>query len=319
MTNALSAQHWLDVIKDEYLGSFVRDGGSSIKFVVPGGDGLADLLDRQLAAMAADLGYLVVKVDAADTRVHMPQDIFFRIAEQVDWRVLARKVILKLCDERRYQTPAIDAQSNIPLLQAISAANDMAEDLVLQRMRTALSQSVFLNRDMARDFRSAMTSLCLSELGGEGRGLEAQPIQEWLTGKNRRVSNVRAYSIYNLIGRTNAKHFLESLLHWVRFVGYSGMVIILDDARVILPRNPRDGRRHYSKAMAMDHYELLRELIDNTDRLAGLFLVVLASEDFLDDRGKGLYIYQALQSRIVEEVWARNQTNPLSTLVRLAA
>ena len=105
---------------------------------------------------------------------------------------------------------------------------------------------------------------------------------------------------------------MESLLYWVRFVGYPGTVVLLNNSRVTLRRNPRDGLRFYSRSAVMDHYELLRELIDGTDRLEGLFMVALANEDFLDDdpRGKGFSIYQALSGRIADEVRDRSQANP---------
>ena len=143
---------------------------------------------------------------------------------------------------------------------------------------------------------------------------------EWLTGVNRRVSSVRRYSIYNSIVRTNARYFLESLLHWVRLAGYPGTCVILDSGRVPLRRNPHDGLRFYSRSAVTDHYELLRELIDGTDRLNGLLLMVLAGEEFLDEErgGKGFSIYQALRSRIADEVRARSQGNPMATLVRLS-
>ena len=165
-----------------------------------------------------------------------------------------------------------------------------------------------------------MTHLCLTEVGGAQDNQEATPLIEWLTGVNQRVSNVKSYDIYNRIIRTNAKHFWESLLYWVRFVGYSGTVVLLNNSRVPLRRNPRDGLRFYSRSAAMDHYELLRELIDGTDRLEGLFMAVLSNQDFLDDdqRGKGFSIYRALLGRIADDVRDRNQANPMSTLVRLA-
>ena len=83
-----------------------------------------------------------------------------------------------------------------------------------------------------------MTQLCLTEMGGAAHDQEAVPLIEWLTGLNRRVSSVRRYSIHNSIVRTNAKYFFESLLYWVRLVGYSGTVVILDDSRVTLRQNP---------------------------------------------------------------------------------
>ena len=319
MTNALHIQDWLEIIKGEYLCGFVKDGGSAVKFVVPSREDLGKLLGIRLTRMASDLGYIAVNVDAGETRVHMPQEIFFRIAERIDWRTLARRVVLKLCEDLPYRTDDIDPAGDTSILEAISVANDVDESQVALDLRRRLPSAVTWNQSMSRDFRLAMTHLCLTEMGGDGQNLEAMPLLEWLTGRSRRVSNVRAYSIYNSIARTNARHFLESLLYWVRFAGYSGTLILLDDTRVTLRRNPRDGMRFYSRSAVMDHYELLRELIDSTDRLPGLFMVVLATEDFLDpdERGKGFTIYRALLGRIAEEVRDRNRSNPMAALVRL--
>ncbi len=321
MTNTLPLQDWLHVIREEYLDGFIDDGGSALKFVVPVKEDLSPLLKDQFTRDAGDLGYLVVHVDAGVTRVHMLQDVFFRIAEQIDWRMLARQVVLKLCDDLPYEVGNIDPSADTPILEAISAANDVPESQVALDLRRSLPTAVTQNRGMSRDFRLAMTQLCITEMAGTSQNHEAAPLIDWLTGANRRVSSVRHYLIYNSILRTNARHFLESLLYWVRFVGYSGTAIILDDSRVTLRRNPRDGQRFYTRSAVMDHYELLRELIDGADRLDGMMLVVLAGEDFLDDdiRGKGFSIYQALRSRIADEVRSRTQANPLATLVRLSA
>ena len=108
MTNTISAQEWLEVIKDEYLDGFVRDGGSSIKFIVPVKEALAPLIKTRLQEIGSGLDYLVVRVDSGDTRVHMPQEIFFRIAQQVDWRLLARRVVLRLSKDAGYLTDMID-------------------------------------------------------------------------------------------------------------------------------------------------------------------------------------------------------------------
>ena len=320
MTNILPIQDWLQIMRKEYLDGFVDDGGSALKFAVPVEEDLAPLLKDLFARDARELGYLVVEVDSSDTRVHMLQEVFFRIAEQVDWRLLARLVVLKLCDELPYQVKDIDPSGESPILGAISAANDVPESQVALDLRRLLPAAVTQNRGMARDFRLAMTHLCITEMGGVAQNQEATPLIDWLTGVNRRVSSVRHYLIYNGIVRTNARHFLESLLYWVRYVGYSGTAIIVDDSRITLRRNPRDGLRFYARSAVMDHYELLRELIDGADRLDGLMMVVMAGDEFLDDdiRGKGFSIYQALRSRIADEVRSRTQANPLATLVRLS-
>ena len=320
MTSNLALQDWLQIIRQEYLDGFISDGGSALKFAVPASEDLACLLKTQFARDARGLGCLVVEVDASTTRVHMLQEVFFRIAEQIDWRLLARRVVLKLCEGLPYEVSDIDPSSETPIMEAISVANEVPESQIALDLRRRLPGAVTQNRGMSRDFRLAMTQLCITEMGETAQNHEAVPLIEWLTGVNRRVSSVRHYLIYNGILRTNARHFLESLLYWVRFAGYSGTAIILDTTRVTLRRNPRDGLRFYSRSAVMDHYELLRELIDGADRLDGMMMVVLADAEFLDDdiRGKGFSIYQALRSRIADEVRSRTQANPRATLVRLS-
>ena len=320
MTGNLALQDWLHFMKNEYLDGFIDDGGSALKFAVPVKEDLAPLLKDQFARDARDLGYLVAEVDAGATRVHMLQEIFFRIAEQIDWRLSARQVVLGQASELGYRTDAVNPQANTPVVTALAGVSNLSESFILQDLRPLIENAVFRNSGMSRDFRAAMTHLCLAEMGAGGQSRNETPLLEWLTGANRRVGGVRRYGIYNTIVRTNARHFLESMLCWNRFVGYSGTCVLLDDSRITLRRNPRDGLRFYTRAAVMDHYELLRELIDGADRLDGLMMVVLAGEDFLDDdiRGKGFSIYQALRSRIADEVRSRTQANPLATLVRLS-
>ena len=326
MTNTLGLQEWLKVIRNEYLLGLVKDGGSSIKFAVPLGEARDRDVMSDLTDMAAGMNYIVAKVDASDTRVHMADDVFFKVACQVPWRPLSRNVVLRLARENGYRTDGISGDSGGSLLRSIGSANSTAnapltEEFILQELRPKLQNAVSSNRSLARDFRVAMTHLCLAEARDTTESQEGAPIIDWLTGANRRVSGVRNYSIYNTINRTNARHFLESLLRWTRFAGRAGVVILLDDSRITMRRNPRDGLRFYSRAMVMDHYELLREFIDGTDRLEGLLLVVLAEEDFLDEDqyspSRGYGIYQALRGRIADEVRDRTQVNPMSALVRL--
>jgi len=319
VTNTIPLSVWLEVVESEYLDSFIRDGGASIKFVVPMGPDLALTVDSEFASRGNRLNYVVAQVNASETKVHMPQEIFFRVAEQINWRDLARRVIIGLSAKRGYRVEGIDRCSGDSVLGLIARANDLDESFVLRELRPGLQDEVFRNTRLAKDFRVAMTHLCQAETMSSGDNYEGAPLVDWLTGTNRRVSSVRHYSIYNSINRTNARHMFESLLHWLRYVGFSGLVILFDVTRVTVLRNPRDGLLFYSRSSAMDHYELLREFIDATDRLEGCFMVVRADTDFLDEQGtgKGYGMYQALMSRIIDEVRDRTLVNPMSSLIRL--
>ena len=318
MPNTITLKDWLQVIDEEYLSSFVRDGGASVKFAVAPDETKADLYVAA-KARCKELDYLFIRLDAAHMRVHMPQDIFFKFAEQVDWRLLARRMILRLSDERGYLVSDIDPLTTDNVFHAIAKANDLESQFVLRDIRPRVQNDITRNPKMAKDFRVGMTHLCLEEdTRGEYTG---QPLLDWLTGSNMRISGVRPFSIYTGINRNTARYFIESALYWIRHVGYAGTVILLDNSRVTVARNPRDGLRYYTRAMAMEHYELLREFIDGVDRLTGALLVVVTNRNFLDDRSdrrsRGYGIYEALRTRVMDDVRDRNRVNPIASLVRL--
>ena len=319
MPDTISLSDWLNVIDSEYMSTFIRDGGSSVKFAVTP-EGLRTELSLKMESMCRKLDYVHIEFNAEKRRVHMPQDIFFELAEQIDWRRLARRMVLKLAEEQGYQVGGIAYTRADNIFDAISKANGLESDFVLGTIRPKIQNSVFRNTKMAKDFRVCMSHLCLQEdTRGEYTG---HPLLEWLTGKNTRIGGVRPFSIYTSISRATARFFIESALYWIRYVGHAGTVVLMDNARVTVARNPRDGLRYYTRPMAMEHYELLREFIDGLDRLAGTLLVVVTNNEFLDDsavRGsRGYGIYQALQTRIMDDVRDRNRPNPIGSLVRLA-
>jgi hypothetical protein len=318
MANTMPLHEWLRFVESEYLSSFIRDGGASIKFAVTQ-DGLKPALYEALESRCRTSGYVVVKLDALATRAHMPQDIFFGMANQVDWRLLARRLILKLAQERGYRVDHLDLWQDRNPFTAIGESNALESESIYRELRPFIDSEVAKNRHMAKDFRVAMSHFCQCENTRGQDSYVGQPLIDWLTGAVTRVSHVKSFSVYTGINRTTARHFIESALYWFRYVGYAGTVILFDNARVTLARNPKDGFRHYTRAMAMDHYEVLREFVDATDRLTGALMVVVTNNEFLDETGpKGYHIYQALMTRIMDDVHDKNQVNPMASLVRLS-
>jgi hypothetical protein len=319
MARTLSLQDWLGRIDAEYLSSFIRDGGASVRFVVTP-DVLQTDLETALSRRCRELDYLFAKFDAAASRAHMPQDLFFALARQIDWRRTARRFILRLAAGADYRTEGLDAAAEGNVFDAIAAANGGLErQFVLQALRPAVQKRVFRNRNLVRDFRVVMTALCQHEEGG-GVEYSGGPLLDWLRGHNPRVSSIRPLPVYTAVNRTTARYFVESTLHWVRDAGYSGTVLVLNNRRVTVARNRKDGGRYYTRAMAMDHYELLREFVDDVDRLAGALMLVTTGEGFLDDdsRGRGFGSYPALKTRVMDDVRDRNLVNPVASLVRLS-
>ena len=319
MSNTIPLQDWLRIMDDEYLSAFIREGGASIKFAVTPDELKTDLYEA-IRDRCRKSGYLLARLDAATIRAHMPQDIFFGLARQIDWRLCARRLILRLAVERDYEVTGVEPGASGDIFAAIAAANDLESQFFVQEIRPEIQNRIFKNPKMAKDFRVAMTQLCLKEVTPDGGEYVGQPVLDWLIGANTRVSSVRPFSIYTGINRATARYFIESALYWVHFTGYTGTVILLDNSRVTLARNPRDSRRYYTRAMTMDHYELLREFVDDIDRLSGTLLLVVTNDDFLDENAasRGYGIYQALRTRVMDDVRDRNLVNPVASLVRLS-
>lgn len=318
MPNPIPLAEWLDTMDAEYLSSFIPDGGASVKFAVTPEESRADLTAR-MRERCEEKGYVFVELSAAAMRAHMPQDIFFGMANQLDWRRLARRAVLRLAAKRDYEVASVDASSDINVFDAIAQAGGLETQFVMQQIRPEIQKRVFRNYRMPRDFRTAMSHLCLSEDNRGGDGYAGQALLDWLT-EPVPIGNLRQFSIHTPINRTTARYFIEAALYWVRFAGCAGTVILLDNARVTVAKNPKDGLRYYTRAMAMDHYELLREFIDGVDRLTNALMVIVTDQEFLDDSRsrRGYGIYQALQTRVMDDVRDRNLVNPVASLVRIA-
>ncbi|HEY8768397.1 MAG TPA: BREX system ATP-binding domain-containing protein [Dehalococcoidia bacterium] len=314
----MKPEAWVSFITREYLNGFVKNGGSAIKFAAPLDDQARSRLSNELSSVATDLGYIVVDVNAANTRVHMIDQIFFRIAEQVPWKSLSERVIARLAEEKHLRPPS---EGDAPLLQRIAEGNRIEPGSVMMELRPHIEAKVTRERWLSKDFRIAMTQICLAQLtGGPDGETTVQVLTDWLSGRNTAKGAVKPYQIFSSIDKTNARHFIESLLRWIRFAGYTGILVVLNMARLAMAKNSGDGLIYYRRPAVLDTYEVLRQFIDETDRLTGCFMVISTDGTFLDDDplGRGMGIYPALKFRVFDEIRDRKLVNPMASLIRLS-
>ncbi len=313
MTNFIPIEEWLKHIEREYMDSFIKDGGSAVKFAIVE-DHYREPLVHKLKSRCQDRNFLFISMDAIKSRVYMPQDVFFSLASQLDWWALARRVVLRLL-ENDFRIPEIDVDGSENIIETVAQYNNIESNMIFYELRPQIQEKITKNPFMAKAFRVAMTHLCI---GVRDNGHTKQPLLDWLTGTNPRISNVKPFQIHTPINRTTARYFIESVVYWIRMAGYSGTVILLDNKRVTLAKNPKDGMRYYTRAMTMDHYELLREFIDDVNRLSGTLWITLSDFEFIDmDSPRGWNIYPALRTRVMDDVRDKNIANPVASLVRL--
>ena len=320
----IPAPDYAEFLDREYLSTYVKDGGAAVKFVVATDGADATNLSEAIGRRAADAGYVVVRIDAAVTRVHMMEQLFFDLAQQVDWDGLAATAVRAGFAAAGYRVEnAVDGMSADLTVETV-AATYAVDPLELSRdVNRQLQERIYRDYAMAQEFRIAMLRLCQAKLGtGQVTEAEHAAVLDWLRGSLRQMSLLRSAMIFRRIGRHNARQLLFSLAHWLSVNGTSGLLLEIDLRRLGFARRPRPEERegiYYTKAALFDAYELLRQLVDNTDELSNACVIVLASPEFLSDQNRGVHAYQALKLRIYDEVRDRNRDNPSSSLVRIGA
>lgn len=316
----IDTDEYVEFLDREYLGAYVAPGGAAVKFVTTADDAHASAVSATIRARAVAAGFLCARVDAAVTRVHMMDDVFFELARQVDWDALAVSAVRSALAATAH--PVAEGSDDVSV-DAVAAHHGVDPGELTRDVNRVLQQQIYRDYGMVQEFRIAMLRLCQAQLRtGQVTEAEHDAVLDWLRGELRRISLLRSAMIFRRIGRHNARHLLFSLSHWLSVNGRAGLVLELDIRRLGFARRPKPEERaglYYTKAALMDAYELLRQLVDNTDELSHCCVVVVAVPEFLTDPNRGLDAYQALKLRIFDEVRDRRRDNPYSSLIRLRA
>ncbi len=311
---------YAEFLDREYLRSYVRDGGAAVKFVVTRDDEAAAAFSGAVRTEADGAGYLSAGADAAATRVHMIDQVFFEVARQVDWDGLATIAVRRALVAASFPVPDDSADVSV---ETVAARYGVDSGELSRDVNRRLQQDVQRDYAMVGEFRTAMLRLCQAQLRtGQVTDAEHAAVLDWLTGELRQISALRSAMIFRRIGRHNGRQMLFSLSHWLFTNGMAGLFLQLDVRRLGFARRPRAEERsgvYYTRPALLDAYELLRQLIDNTDELSHCCVVVVVSPEILADPNRGINAYQALKLRIHDEVRDRNRDNPFSSLVRLGS
>jgi len=316
----VKTEEWLEVIRAEYLRTFVRDGGAAVKFVVPPMEIGQERLVEALRQMSRAEEYQFAFVDAARTKVQRIDAAFHEIARQVDWGRLTCSFLSRMLTRNGYRCPASHDDFRISTLAEL---NHRDPGLLSAEINSLLEKNVFRDYRMCMEYRLAMIRLCQAVLDPGNARPTFEVVGNWLTGTLRLVSEMKPALIFQKIAQHNARHMLTSLSHWTHCAGKSGLVVLVDISRGLIkrphPAVPGEEGLYYSTAALLDAYEALRECVDATDEMEYGLMVVTAPPVFLQpDEPRSVWRYDALRLRIWDEVRDEHRANPLSSLVRLA-
>lgn len=313
----LDCESYLDFLAAEYLSTYIRDGGAAVRFVVTGDDDVNRRWHEGLARSVRADGGRYVAMDSAETRVAMVDQVYGALARAVDWQPLIRQVVHDAWQEVGL-SPAAESDLSVANVAALHQV-DARE--AARSIRRQLEADLLRDTTLDRQFRIAILRLCQAELGtGDAVESERSAVLAWLRVEPVTLRALKSASISARIGRHNARAMLTSLAAWLHRRSGAPLVIDIDLHRLGVVRRPPPEQRqglYYTKAAILDAYEMLRQLVDATDQMRGILVLVALPPELITDEQRGLPAYSALQLRIVDEVRDKRRANPFAALVRL--
>lgn len=135
----------------------------------------------------------------------------------------------------------------------------------------------------------------------------------WLRGEFSTKTEARqALGVRTIIDDGVFYDALKLLAEFVKLAGYSGLVVILDEMVNLYKLQNAQARKQ--------NYEQLLLMINESHKghLSGLGFLMGGTPEFLMDTRRGLYSYEALQSRLAENAFAQpGVVDPYSPVIRL--
>jgi len=281
----------------------IAEGGSAIRFVIGEyGSGKTFFLnlvrsialEKRLVAASADL--------TPDRRLH---------ATGGQARNLYAELTKNLATRAKPDGGAMPSVVETFVTSALKQATESGAQpqAVIQQRLAILNEMVG-----GYDFAQVIASYCRGhETGNEA--LQSDAIR-WLRGEfSTRTDARQALGVRTIIDDASVYDHLKLLARFVRLSGYKGLLVCLDELVNVY-------KLANSQARKSNFEQILRILNDTLGGGDGIGFVLGGTPDFLMDTRKGLYSYEALQSRLAENPFARegivDYSGPVLRLMNLS-
>lgn len=276
---------YLKIIQEEYLKTFIKEeGGASFKMVIGAYGGGKTHFLYNIRDLAWKQNFMVSysSLSPQETPFHKLHLVYQSIARNLTYPMNSDPLVRdyekgigtfikawfsNLTDSLRSEHPDADPEAFEKLLRK-------ALDTSLQ----GLENINFINA-----LRYAVLALA------DNREETFSSILQWLLVEGYDRETHRRLGILHEIDRSNAFSMIRSLIQWIRAIGYSGLIILFDEAEQL----PSLGTRQ--KDLMLSN---LREIIDACGHISFRHVMIFYSvptENFFEGRSN---IYEALKQRI---------------------
>ena len=167
------------------------------------------------------------------------------------------------------------------------------------------------------DFSRVISQYYLAHVNGDDEKKSA--CLRWLRGEFATKTEARSalgFATSEIIDDDNWYDFIKLWAVLVRFMGYRGMIVFIDECVNLYKIAHRVSREN--------NYEKILSMFNDTlqGRAEGLGIVLGGTPQFMDDTRRGLFSYEALRSRLCDSRFAldsyKNLIGPVIRLKRLS-
>lgn len=282
---------YLSIIKDEYLSSFIKQGGSTFKMVVGTYGGGKTHFLYCVRDLAWESNFVVSYVSLR------PGESPFHKLELV-YKAVVQGIVSPLSPDELLSGNEQSIVSFLKRWFSQSYQEFQKKGLSGESLREELLKMVedikgIESISFAKAVKAAFRTLI------NKKDEDFDNICQWLKGESydRRIHG--SHGILQRIDKTTAFTMIRSLSQWIRQIGYSGLVVLLDEAERVPSLSTKDREQHLNN---------LREVIDecgHTTFKGVMIFYAVPDENFLEGRAQ---IYEALKQRVATTCERLNPT-----------
>ena len=237
------------------------------------------------------------------------------------------KVVEEMAYEKNFVVSWITLSNTIPMNKIDVVYKNIAKNLkcktgtalnhIIERWITNIKMTVFqeepspqrqnelikeyISRDLAETREHANSFAVAIEnyniLMNEGDYKSANYALAWLRGdSNIPFTEKRKFGVKGDITKENAINFLEALSIFVKSIGYSGLVVLVDEAEFI--------RNLHTQKLRDNAYNYIRDIYDdcNAGKFENSLFLFAGTPELFDDNKKGIPSYEALDDRLKDVI-----------------
>ena len=276
-------EEYLNLIDEEYLKTFIKDdGGSTIKLVIGAYGGGKTHFLYNVRELAWNENFVVsyVNLSPEEAPFHRLELVYRAIVNNLMYPMDAEELlkgvekgiepfIINWYERQTESFRDAGLQGETLDQELINYAKAIQRDIENVNFARAISQAfLFLHQDREEDSRN---------------------IIQWLRVEGYERNLHKEYGLLHPIERSNAFSMIRSLIQWVRNIGYSGLVILFDEAEQVPSLSSKQRELMLSN---------LRELIDECGHASFknvMIFYAIPDENIFEGASN---VYEALKQRI---------------------